>query len=119
MMKWIKDHKEYHTYKEISRNEFAPVSDDSFNKKIDYEKSKLISTIKGLGLPVVYRRALGLARITSKSSITEIIEASDEWFYVKSIPMGDYDDTGKDTTLFYKCDQLDGLINCLKDIYQI
>ena len=120
-MKWIKEHKEYHTYKEISRNEFVIVYDDSFNKKIGYEKSNLIATIRELGLPVVYRYALRLARITLKSSIlqTEIIETNDEWFYVRSIPMGDYNDTGKDTTLFYKCDQLDGLIHCLKDLYQI
>lgn len=40
-----------------------------------------------------------------------IYKALDEWYYIRSVKIdGDSD--------FYKCDQMEGLLKCLKDIYE-
>ncbi len=41
----------------------------------------------------------------------ELHESSDEWFYIESVCRG--------VKTWYKCDQVEGVIDCLKQIYSI
>jgi len=43
--------------------------------------------------------------------VTHIFESDEEWFYIF------FDHPDED--IYYKCDQIDGLIDCLKEIYSI
>ena len=53
-----------------------------------------------------------IKNIFSVSDITcEIYESFDEWFYIETIYKG--------IRRWYKCDQIEGVIDCIKDIYSI
>ncbi len=124
-MKHIREYND--TYKKISDTEYLHMKIKSdvtsirsdFGEYPDKYKSNYIEHISKLGLKVSYRSALRQAMIplyVKDGHIyilqTDIFETDDEWFYVKSMP-------SNADTVYYKCDQIEGLIDCLKQIYNI
>ena len=108
MIKLFEEYNQYYT--EISR-----LSDDwgiyvSFDKlpfNVD-EHKYIMKNLSDIGYSNIYNDDDAI-RIRFKPVVLDIYKDQDEWFWVAR-------DTPRELT-FYKCDQLEGLIKCLKDIY--
>jgi len=114
----MKHLKSQFTYEEIDGQEYARLSNipDALPSK-PFKSigpiNKLLGTIIDI-YPMTYQISLvpdeRSVNILPRAFISEL---PDEWYLVKS------NKRYSDVNHFYKCDQLDGLIDCLKQIYSI
>ena len=56
-----------------------------------------------------------IIKISSPDTVIYVRKSYDEWFYISCVS-SKYGITEPTTRVNYKCDQMDGLIKCLKDL---
>ena len=108
-----------HTYQEITSDEYyktIPSRIIQFNRKLALLVKQYITSIYPNITMSIDDRVSNIFDSSNRNCPTIIIvEVSDEWFYIKV-----FKKVGRRnlTNIYYKCDQFEGLMDCLYNIYE-
>ncbi len=105
----------YETYKEILHHEFKSIQNISFSNKETIQK-EIIRNIHGIKIGKLSDGILVLPDNYSLPRL-QIYESHDEYFLI--FVYHHFASENYTNVMYYKCDQVDGLIDYIKQIYSI
>ncbi len=118
----MKHIKPINTYKVISYDEYSGIETIPISDRVISEVKKTLSSLDislGISIHVSGNNMMMVIDDDITLPRVNIYQLEDEYFFINKYYHFSVKRRRREYDRFYKCDQIDGLIDCLKEIYRL